>query len=129
MGSIGAIPLYLLLAYGGRWSVGAGALVVTGIGVWAASVVARESKQKDPQIVVVDEVAGMLVTLLPLPEAPWPGVIAGLALFRLFDVVKPWPVRGFERLRGGWGIVLDDVAAGVLGAAVMAGLRGFRVLP
>ena len=53
----------------------------------------------------------------------------GFALFRLFDVFKPWPIRKLERLPGGWGIVLDDIAAGMFGAAVMAGLRFAKVLP
>jgi phosphatidylglycerophosphatase A len=129
MGSLGAIPLYLLLARAGQLGVGAGAIVVTGVGIWAASVVARELGKKDPQIVVVDEVAGMLVTMLPVRDVSWQGVLAGFALFRLFDVIKPWPVRRLESLHGGWGIVLDDIAAGVLGAGVMVGLRALRVLP
>lgn len=129
MGSLGAIPLYLALAREGRGGVGAGAVLVTGIGVWAATVVSRELGKKDPQIVVVDEVAGMLVTMLPMRTISWPAILAGFLLFRLFDVVKPWPVRRLESLREGWGIVLDDVAAGVLAAGVMAGLRALRVLP
>jgi phosphatidylglycerophosphatase A len=129
MGSLGAIPLYLLLAREGRIGVGVGAVAVTGIGIWAASVVAREVGKKDPQIVVIDEVAGMLVTMLPAREIAWPSIVAGFLLFRLFDVIKPWPVRRLEALHGGWGIVLDDIGAGLLGAGVMAGLRAFKVLP
>ena len=129
MGTLGAIPLYLLVARQGQWGVAAAAVVVTGIGVWAASVVARELGKKDPQVVVVDEVAGLLVTMLPVREVSWLAVVLGFALFRLFDVFKPWPIRRFEALPGGWGIVLDDVVAGVLGAAVMAGLRAAKVLP
>jgi len=129
MGSLGAIPLYLLVARQGRPGVAVAALVVTAVGVWAASVVARELGKKDPQIVVVDEVAGLLVTMLPMREVSWLAVVIGFALFRLFDVFKPWPVRKLEELPGGWGIVFDDIAAGIFGAAVMAGLRFARVLP
>jgi phosphatidylglycerophosphatase A len=129
MGTIGAIPLYLLVARQGRPWVAVTALVVTAVGVWAASVVARELGKKDPQIVVVDEVAGFLVTMLPMGEVSWLAVGVGFALFRLLDVFKPWPIRRLEGLPGGWGIVLDDVAAGVFGAVVMGGLRLARVLP
>lgn len=129
MGSLGAIPLYLLVARLGRPGVAAAALLVTAVGVWAASVVARELGKKDPQIVVVDEVAGLLVTMLPMGQVSWLAVGIGFALFRLFDVFKPWPIRKLEELPGGWGIVLDDIAAGMFGAAVMAGLRFAKVLP
>jgi phosphatidylglycerophosphatase A len=71
----------------------------------------------------------MLVTMLPVASLSWRSVLAGFVLFRLFDILKPWPVRRLEALPEGWGIVLDDVAAGVLGAAVMAGLQALRVIP
>ena len=129
MGSLGAIPLYLLVARQGQPWVAVATVLVTAVGVWAASVVARELGKKDPQIVVVDEVAGLLVTMLPMREVSWLAVVLGFALFRLFDVFKPWPIRKLEQLPGGWGIVLDDIAAGIFGAAVMAGLRFARVLP
>ncbi len=129
MGTLGAIPLYLLVAPRGPAGVAVAAAVVTGVGVWAASVVARDLNKKDPQIVVVDEVAGLLVTMLPMREVTWLGVVVGFVLFRLFDTLKPWPIRRLEALPGGWGIVLDDVGAGIAGAAVMAGLRFAKVLP
>jgi phosphatidylglycerophosphatase A len=67
---------------------------------------------KDPGIVVVDEVVGQWVSLLLLPLTPVT-VALGFLLFRLLDVVKPWPARDFERLPGGWGIMADDVMAGI----------------
>jgi phosphatidylglycerophosphatase A len=109
--------------------VGATALGVTLAGVWAASVVVRELANEDPQVVVVDEVAGTLITLLPMAAWSWRAVVVGVFLFRLFDIVKPWPIRKLERLPGGWGVVMDDVGAGVLGAVVMGILRYVRVLP
>jgi phosphatidylglycerophosphatase A len=129
VGSIGAIPLYLLAARGGREGVGVAALAVTAIGIWAASAVARDLGKKDPQIVVVDEVAGLLITMLPMAHVSWRAVLCGFLLFRLFDVTKPWPIRRFEKLPSGWGIVMDDVVAGVFGACVMAGLRALGALP
>jgi phosphatidylglycerophosphatase A len=109
--------------------VGCAALAVTAIGIWAASVVARDLGRKDPQVVVVDEVAGMLITMLPMPDVSWRATIVGFLLFRLFDVTKPWPARRLEGLPGGWGIVMDDVAAGVFGAVAMVGLRAAGALP
>jgi phosphatidylglycerophosphatase A len=129
VGTLGAIPLYWLALRGGRAGVGLTALAVTLTGVWAASVVARELAKEDPQVVVVDEVAGTLITMLPMAAWSWRAVVAGVLLFRLFDILKPWPIRKLERLPGGWGVVMDDVGAGVLGAAVMAVLRYSRVLP
>ena len=119
MGTLGAIPLYLLVARGGRTGVAVAALAVTAIGVWAASEVARDLGKKDPQVIVVDEVAGMLVTMLPMAGVSWRGILIGFLLFRLFDITKPWPIRKLEALPGGWGIMLDDLAAGLFGAMVL----------
>jgi phosphatidylglycerophosphatase A len=80
--------------------------------------VARASGRKDPQFVVIDEVAGQLITLIAAPIA-WQSLLLGFILFRGFDIVKPWPVRRLERLPEGVGIVVDDVAAGIYGLAVM----------
>jgi phosphatidylglycerophosphatase A len=80
--------------------------------VASADVTARRTGLKDPSIVVVDEIVGMWISLLFLPWTP--GVlVASFLLFRVMDVVKPPPARGFESLPGGWGIVMDDVMAGV----------------
>ena len=129
MGTLGAIPLYLLVARVGRPGVGAAALIVTALGIWASSVVARDLGKKDPQVVVVDEVAGFLVTMFPMREVSWLAVVIGFVAFRAFDIIKPWPARRLEGLPGGWGIVLDDIAAGVFGAMVMVALRLAKVLP
>ncbi len=128
-GTVGAIPLYLLLARTGRAGVGIAAMVATFVGVWAASVIAKQLRSKDPQVVVIDEVAGFLVTMVPVHTVSWQAVLSGFVLFRLLDSLKPWPIRRAEKLPGGWGIVLDDVAAGVFGAAVMVGLQALRVVP
>jgi phosphatidylglycerophosphatase A len=123
VGTLGAVPLYLLAFRGGRVGVASTAIAVTLVGVWAASVVARELGKKDPQIVVVDEVAGLLVTMIPVTVLSWRTMAIGFAVFRVLDVVKPWPVRSLERLPAGWGIVFDDVAAGAFGALIMIGLE------
>jgi phosphatidylglycerophosphatase A len=94
------------------------ALLVTLIGIPAATQVARTSGVKDPQFVVIDEVAGQLIALIAAPLA-WKTFLTGFILFRAFDIVKPPPVRQLERLPEGTGIVLDDVAAGIYALVVM----------
>jgi phosphatidylglycerophosphatase A len=89
------------------------AVAVTWIGIPASTIVARESGRKDPGHVVIDEVAGQLIALIAMP-ANWKGAVIGFALFRFFDILKPPPVRQLERLPEGTGIMLDDVAAGLL---------------
>jgi phosphatidylglycerophosphatase A len=88
------------------------AIAVTLMGIPAATRVARGSGIKDPQFVVIDEVAGQLVALVAVPLA-WKSFLAGFILFRAFDIVKPPPVRQLEALPEGAGIVLDDIAAGL----------------
>ena len=103
------------------------ALIVTLMGIPAATRVARASGLKDPQFVVIDEVAGQLVALIAVPFA-WKTFLAGFILFRGFDIVKPPPVRQLERLPEGTGIVLDDVAAGLYSLIVMHLLLHFGLL-
>jgi len=127
-GTLGAVPLYLVLRPYGLAVVLGVALVLTVVGIWAADIVAKHSGLKDPQLVVIDEVAGVLCTLAFAPPT-WTGVVVGVVLFRLFDQFKPWPARAAERkLPGGYGIVLDDIAAGAWGAIVLLGLHSLRVL-
>jgi phosphatidylglycerophosphatase A len=87
--------------------------------VWSAGVTARVRNLKDPQIVVVDEVLGQWITLSGAPHLNWKTFVAALALFRLFDIFKPWPVRQLEALPGGLGINADDAMAGVYAALVL----------
>jgi phosphatidylglycerophosphatase A len=89
--------------------------------------VARGSGAKDPQFVVIDEVAGQLIALIGVPFG-WKTFLAGFILFRGFDILKPPPVRQLEALPEGTGIVEDDVAAGLYAFAVMHLLLHFRVL-
>jgi len=94
------------------------AAVVALIGIPAATLVARGSGLKDPQFVVIDEVAGQLVALIAVPLA-WKSFLAGFILFRVFDMWKPFPIRRLERLPEGTGIVVDDLGAGLYALAVM----------
>ena len=100
-------------------------IAVTLIGIWAASRTERVLRVKDPGKVVIDEVAGQLIALLPVAARVWlfgdaMMVLAAFILFRFFDIVKPYPARKLEALHGGLGIMLDDLIAGVYAAIVVA---------
>jgi phosphatidylglycerophosphatase A len=97
--------------------VGLAVLVIL-VGIPAATRVAQAYDTVDPQFVVIDEVAGQLITLIAAPTS-WKSLLLGFILFRGFDIVKPPPVRQLERLPNGTGIMLDDVAAGLFALAVM----------
>ena len=109
------------------WATLAAAAVVTLVGIPAATRVARASSVKDPQFVVIDEVAGQLVALIGVP-LDWKTFLAGLILFRVFDILKPPPVRQLERLPEGFGIVVDDLAAGLYALLIMHLLLRFHLL-
>jgi phosphatidylglycerophosphatase A len=100
--------------------------IVTAIGIPAATATAKASGTKDPQFVVIDEVAGQWITLLFAPVS-WKTLLVGFILFRGFDIVKPPPVRQLEKLPWGAGIVLDDVAAGFYALAVMQVLLHLKI--
>jgi phosphatidylglycerophosphatase A len=127
-------------------------VILGGIGVWSAGRTAQYAGIKDPQFVVIDEVAGQHLTLL-LPLIPislpnlrshmdlsmfaiffalslvnWKYLLLGFMLFRLFDVWKPWPVRSLERLPGGWGIMMDDWAASVYAAILLRLALHFKLI-
>ena len=107
---------YLQLSYPALTSVTVvAAVMVILLGIPAGTIIARESGKKDPAEVVIDEVAGQLIALIGAPVYPinWKYVAASVALFRLFDIFKPPPVRQLESLPAGTGIMMDDVAAGV----------------
>lgn len=95
-----------------------------GLGVWAAGIAEKFFKRVDPGPVVIDEVVGQFITFLWRPHAPWKLLIAGFVLFRVFDILKPFPAGRAEHAPGGWGIMLDDVVAGVyaLGGVILLGL-------
>jgi phosphatidylglycerophosphatase A len=99
-----------------------GIAVTLVLGIPAATITERESGRTDPGFVVIDEVIGQWIALLGSPFDWRHGLIA-LVLFRLFDITKPFPVRQLERLPGGWGIIFDDVAAGLYALGVASLVR------
>ncbi len=92
------------------------------LGVPAATIAARECGRKDPGFVVIDEVAGQWITLILCP-VDWRHAVIAFILFRLFDITKPFPIRRIEDLPAGWGIVFDDVGAGLYAWGVASLLR------
>ena len=112
-GSLVGLGVYALV----RWYGGPGleAIVlsaVVGVGVWSATMGERYFGKTDPGHVVIDEVAGMLLTLFWLPVT-WVGAVAGFLVFRVFDIIKPFPAGAAERLPRGWGVMADDLVAGI----------------
>ncbi len=128
-------PPWLLNAmFGFLHLVLVGVTVVTG--VWSAGKAAKHFAQKDPQVVVIDEISGQLVTYLALAAIPlagemgrpvsdigWKYLLAGFILFRVFDIWKPWPARQAEKLASGWGIMADDWVAGLYAGAGLLAMR------
>jgi phosphatidylglycerophosphatase A len=114
-GSLAALALYVPIRWVGDPSIEAAAIaVVFGVGTWAATRAEPLLGVADPGPVVIDEVLGMLITLAWLPLSLG-GVVAGFVLFRIFDIIKPFPARQLEDAPQGWGIMLDDAMAGVYG--------------
>ena len=111
-GTVVGVLLYLLIRDLGPLGYSAVCAVVIAIGTRAAGRVDRMFGTKDNSTIVIDEIAGFLVALFLIPFT-WGYVAAGFFLFRAFDIVKPWPLRGFERIPGGPGVMLDDLGAGV----------------
>jgi phosphatidylglycerophosphatase A len=103
------------------------ALIALIVGIPAATRVVRATGIQDPQFVVIDEVAGQLLALIAVPLT-WKTFLAGLILFRVFDIVKPFPIRRLERLPEGTGIMMDDLGAGVFVLAIMHLLLHFKLL-
>ncbi|GLQ50221.1 phosphatidylglycerophosphatase A [Dyella flava] len=119
-GSLASILPWLWLRHG---SLSLNLLVIVigfAIGVWACDVASRTLGVDDHRSLVWDEFIGQWIALLPALLAPWWAVVAGFALFRLFDVWKPWPIRWLDKhLKGGLGVMVDDVIAGIFAAIVL----------
>jgi len=130
-GSLAALPAGYLLHWLGGFPLLAAATVIAYVaGIWATRVETFEQDDLDPGHIVIDEVVGMWIALMPLSFGlwhigapaglfPWPGWVSGFLLFRLFDIWKPWPVSWADRRHGPTGVMLDDVLAGLMAAALV----------
>lgn len=118
-GSLLAIPVFVAVHPFGQAVYVAVAAALFAAGVYLSGRTARALGVQDPSVIVIDEVAGMLVTWMGAAPG-WVTIIVGFVLFRIFDIVKPWPVRRIDQaVHGGLGIMLDDVVAGVMAAAAL----------
>jgi phosphatidylglycerophosphatase A len=119
MGTLAAIPVYWLFAQTNLYVYSLLTLVVTVGGVWICDSAAKKLDEHDFGGIVWDEIAGYLITMWLVPFT-WRAVILGFALFRFFDILKPWPIKWVDRqVQGGLGIMLDDVLAGVFAGALL----------
>jgi phosphatidylglycerophosphatase A len=103
-------------------------VVVTIIGLWAGSRVERALGRKDPGVIVIDEVAGMLLSVILLPRSI-PVLVTAFLLFRLFDIWKPFPARESQALTGGMGVMVDDLIAGLYTLILIMGARALFGVP
>jgi phosphatidylglycerophosphatase A len=127
-GTLGAIPLYVLLSRLPTGAYLAATLAFAAIAVAAATRAGRYWGIVDASPIVIDEVAGYLVTMALVPFS-WSAALAGFVLFRVFDVTKPWPASAFDRVKTGFGVVMDDVAAGVYAWAALRALQALGAIP
>ena len=124
-GTLAAIPFYLLLAMLPLWAYGLLVVIAAIAGVWICGESSRRLGVHDHGGIVWDEFVGLWITLFTAPQG-WLWLIAGFALFRLFDIWKPWPIRVADhQVSGGFGIMLDDILAGLYALASLQLLAWF----
>ncbi|MBA3397599.1 MAG: phosphatidylglycerophosphatase A [Deltaproteobacteria bacterium] len=127
-GTAVAVPLVWALASLPMWQFAVIAALITAFAIAVAHRADRIWASHDSQRIVIDEVAGYCITMIPVARDHWATLAVGFVVFRFFDIVKPPPIRWLDQnLPGGWGVVLDDAAAGVMGALVMIGLAELGV--
>ena len=117
-GSVAAVLIAAVLVQAGGWVLEISTVIVCVLGVRAAEIYDRMMGSKDASDIVIDEVAGQWIALLVVP-LDWRWWVAGLVAFRLFDILKPGPVRLAERFPGGYGVMADDIVAGALAAVCL----------
>ena len=127
MGSIVAMPFaWLIIEYAGKFGLANATLIVFVIGLWSSHEYMNETGKTDPGEVVVDEVVGQwLVCLLIIDNNHIGQYILALLAFRIFDIMKPWPVSHFDKRHDAYGVMMDDVAAGILGAAMLYAVNSY----
>ena len=118
-GTLAAIPIYWLLVHTNAVIYSVTTLLICFSGIWICGKAAEKLGVHDHPGIVWDEIAGLLVTLW-WTEFSWAMLLAGFILFRLFDIVKPWPIKRVDQeVQGGFGIMLDDILAGLLAAFIL----------
>ena len=119
MGTIAAIPVYLVFIQANIWFYSLLTCLTFIVGIWICGVTAKQLGEHDFGGIVWDEIAGFLITMWLVPFS-WKAVLFGFILFRIFDILKPWPIKWIDqKVEGGFGIMLDDVLAGIFAAVIL----------
>ncbi|GFO72370.1 phosphatidylglycerophosphatase A [Bathymodiolus japonicus methanotrophic gill symbiont] len=122
-GTLAAVPIYLVLVQANNWVYSIVAVLSSIIGIWICGIAADKLGEHDFGGIVWDEIAGFLITMWFVVFS-WQNLIAGFVLFRIFDIFKPWPIRWIDqKISGGFGIMLDDVIAGLMAGLVLVFLN------
>ncbi len=123
MGTVAAIPVYLLVAQFNFWLFSLLTLIITIVGIWICDVAAKKLDAHDFGGIVWDEIAGYLITMwftVAFIPFSWPAIVVGFILFRVFDIFKPQPIQWVDsKIEGGLGIMLDDVIAGIFAGIIL----------
>lgn len=128
-GTLGGLPLALIiLALGGKLALIIAILALFPIGLWASKKFEEMTGTHDNSMIVIDEVVGIWITLLATTLSPL-SILAAFALFRFFDILKPWPVSWLDnKVPGAWGVMLDDVAAGKIACLILFGIHHYALI-
>lgn len=119
MGTVAAVPIYLAFIHSNIWLYSILTIAVVVSGIWICGAAANKLGEHDFGGIVWDEIAGLLITLWFVPFS-WFALLVGFMLFRVFDILKPWPIKWVDqKVSGGFGIMLDDVLAALLAAVVL----------
>lgn len=119
MGTLAAIPLFLLCAQLPFYAFIAVTLLISIVGIWICDKASKDAGVHDHGAIVWDEIAGFFITMIAIPVS-WQSIVVGFILFRIFDILKPWPISiADKQVTGGFGIMLDDIIAGILACALM----------
>jgi phosphatidylglycerophosphatase A len=125
--SLVSLPFAFALQWvGGATALIAGVVVASFVGVWACELYVRQTGNDDPSEAVIDELAGQWLACAFAPLS-WQGYLVALVLFRFFDMTKIWPVSAAERARGGWGVMFDDIVAGLIAGVIVWALHDWKV--
>jgi len=123
VGTLIGLPFYLIMMNWPWWHYLAGISIAFIVGIWICGEVSRNTGVSDAPFIVWDEIVGFLIAMFLAPHG-WIWVILGFLLFRLFDIWKPWPIKNIDRgVHGGFGIMLDDVVAGIYAMLLMQGIN------
>jgi phosphatidylglycerophosphatase A len=121
-GTLGALPIgMILMVFGGKVALALGLLIIIPLGLWAIEKFEAMTGEHDSSIIVIDEAAGLWITLAAASMEPL-SILGAFLLFRFFDILKPWPVSYFDRMPGAKGVMLDDIMAGIYAALSLMGI-------